>query len=79
MEALLERLPKDQIAYVESQVAAGNYSDSIACVQSLLDEAIRLRERKEIDKKLLVAMDQYDRGECGEWTKEDRKRLLESV
>jgi hypothetical protein len=73
MNDFLHQLSQDQIAYVEDQVASGKFSDPIACVKTLIAEAIQLRARKEIEDKLLVAVDQYERGECTEWTKEDRR------
>ena len=76
MDNLLNQLSGEQIAFVEKEVAAGNFANPLACVKELVSEAIELRQRKSIEQKLSVALDEYDRGACSEWSKTDRKSVL---
>jgi Arc/MetJ-type ribon-helix-helix transcriptional regulator len=65
--------------YVDRKVAAGDFKSGNEAVQGLLDAAIRAECRARIEKELLVAMDEIDRGECAPWNPEEDRKLLQEL
>lgn len=75
MPTLEINLPEPLKAFVDDQIAAGNFKDASDYVQALLREAFKTQERARIDAQLIEAVDALDRGETTEMTKADWQRL----
>jgi Arc/MetJ-type ribon-helix-helix transcriptional regulator len=72
-------LGQDQLAYMQGLIAAGKFDDLSSCVASFVEEGIRAAQRRDIDAKLLEALDQDEKGQSLPWTKEDRRAAREAV
>jgi Arc/MetJ-type ribon-helix-helix transcriptional regulator len=80
MATVTIELTDRMMKFVDGKVQSGSFKDANEAVQALLDVAIRVESRAEIDKKLLEALDQIERGECAPWNPaEDRKMLQEMI
>lgn len=79
METLTVQITDDMKKYVDRQIAAGAFKDSSAVVRSLFSVALLQQEREEIDRKLLEAIDEIDRGECTPWHPGDAGKLLQEI
>lgn len=71
MESIVIEVPEKMKQFVEQQVRQGNYQSASAMFQSLVADLIRTRARKELEQSLVDALDEYERGECTEWTRDD--------
>ena len=61
------QLPDALKAFVDQQVAKGEYRDASEFVQSLLEAEVRRRIGREVEQALLEAAD----GPFADWTEED--------
>lgn len=65
--------------YVDQKIAAGGFKDRSAFVQALLNMAILAETRQQVDEKLLEAVAQIERGECGPWQPGEGHRMLQEM
>jgi Arc/MetJ-type ribon-helix-helix transcriptional regulator len=79
MPTLTVSLPDWLQPFIDAQVAAGGYTSPEAYVTALVLEAQLRQERAEIDGKLLVGIEELERGEGGEMKPEDWERLRDEV
>jgi len=56
---------------LDREVAAGHFKDNSALVQTLLEAAIRIKWKEEVDKKIDEALDEVERGEVLPWNMGD--------
>ena len=77
MESMMIEMPEKMKKFVEQEVHQGNFQTTSALFQSLVADMIRMRAKKEVEQSLLDALDEYERGECTEWTKDDIQKIKE--
>jgi Arc/MetJ-type ribon-helix-helix transcriptional regulator len=64
-------LPDALGEYVAKQAATAGYASANDFVLALLREALRAKARAELEAKLLVGVEELNRGEGRPWTKAD--------
>lgn len=65
--------------FVDCKIQAGVFKDTSAVVHALFDVAIRAEQRSAIDKQLLDALEEVERGECAPWQPEEDRKLLQAM
>ena len=75
MEKMTIEMPEKMKSFVDREISAGNFQTPSALFQSLVADLIRARVKKEIEQSLQEALDEYERGECTEWTKDDFQKI----
>jgi len=79
METMTIEITDDMKKYVDRQIASGGFKDGSAVVQAFFSVALLGERRREIDQKLLEAVDQADRGECVPWHPGDAQGLFRQI
>jgi antitoxin ParD1/3/4 len=79
MPNLTISLPDSLQPFIEAQVAAGGYSSAGDYVATLVLEAQLRQDRAEIDAKLLVGLDDMNRGKFRTMKPEDWERLRQEI
>ena len=78
-------IPDSMKAFVDSKVGPGRLPDASAYFQLLIAEHMEANrvfspeERERIDKLLLEAVDQFDRGEYAPWQPGEARKILDDV
>jgi antitoxin ParD1/3/4 len=68
-------LPDGMKAFVDAQVAAGGYTGPSEYVQALIRQALEADERRELEARLLVGVEELERGDSQEMTKDEWARI----
>lgn len=65
--------------YVDRKVASGGFNSSSDVMQRLLNLAMRAEVREQVEKDLLEAIDDIDRGDCAPWQPGEHRKLLQEL
>ncbi len=76
MNTLQVELPADMQSFVDKKVSQGEFSSASALVQQLLATAMEIERRKEIERKLMEAVEEEERGLGIPWNKDRFNELL---
>ena len=76
MNTLQVELPADMQSFVDRKVSQGEFPSASALVQQLLAKAMEIERRKEIERKLMEAMEEVEKGQGIPWNKDRFNELL---
>jgi Arc/MetJ-type ribon-helix-helix transcriptional regulator len=65
--------------YADRKIATGAFKTTTEVVHSLFNVAMLAERKAEIDRKLLEALDQIERGEFSPWEPGEGQRILDDV
>jgi Arc/MetJ-type ribon-helix-helix transcriptional regulator len=72
-------LTDDMKKYIDRQIASGGFKDNGAVVHALFEVALLAERRDEVDRLLVEAIDEIDRGEVAPWQAGDAQKLLQEL
>jgi Arc/MetJ-type ribon-helix-helix transcriptional regulator len=71
MATMTVEITDDLKKRLDGEVASGRFKDTSDLVQVLLEAAIRMRWKEDVEKKIDEALDEVERGEVVAWKKGD--------